>query len=253
MAEYYKTNAIYTELEKYADIPFVWTSGNAWILLYADNTAEVKIVATVLGHSTRRVNKKIKSRIETAQSKAVTLAKAASAIFATIEFDDEATEIDKVTLNGHTATLSELKDWFAKAGLAVKGSATSKAINDAASSAYHKWQRENLGAIKVSDMDLLRLDPDTGGVVEILELKRSFISLENWRPYPVDFQNFNVIENLATRVGVRFTIAYNVRITQPTFRDDASLISLFDYSRKGGARAKGIIPFESFLKGRIPK
>ena len=253
MANYYKTNAIYAELEKCGDIPFVWTSGNAWILLYADNTAHVRLVAFVSGRSTTQAGQGILSRLEAAQSKAVGLDKDAGAAFATIQFDDKAASIDNVDLDGHTVTLGELKDWFAATGLAVKGRTTAKAINDASSSAYHNWQRENLGAIKVSDLDLLRLDPNTGRVVEILELKRSFIPLDKWRPYPEDFPNFNVVSNLAARVGARFTIAYNVRVKQPEFHDDVSRISLFAYSFDDGARALGVVPLDRFLREGTPE
>lgn len=252
MNNYYKTNAIYVELEKRGSVPFVWTSGNAWILLYANSAASVRVVAFVTGKSTTKSGEDQRLRLEAARATAVAMATAAGVPFAAIEFDDEAESIDSVTLNGIAVSLDELKAWFAKAGLPVQGPTTSKTINDASSSAYHNWQRANLGAIKVSDIDLVRLAPKTKAATEIFELKRSFIALEKWKPYTVDYQNFNVLADLATRVGVRLTIAYNVRVTKPVFVDDAARISLFAYSRDAGARSLGEISFDEFLQGKYP-
>ena len=253
MTNYYKGNAIYDELEKLPDLPFIWTSGNAWILLYADNTAVVKVVAFVSGKSTLRANKASRSRLELTHERAIAMAQDAGVASAIIQFDDESATIDSVLLNGNTVSLDELKAWFASVGLPVQGRTTDKAINNASSSAYHDWQRKNLGAIKVSDLDLLRLDAKTGRVVEMFELKRSFIALNKWSPYPADFQNFNVVVNLVDRIAARFTIAYNVRETKPLFRDDASLISRFTYSIKAGARPLGIVSLDRFLREETPE
>jgi hypothetical protein len=251
MTNYYKSNAIYDELERRgAAVPFVWVSGNAWILIYADNTAAVQVVAFVSGKSTMLANAAITLRLGAAKAAAMTLAASAGATFAEIQFNDEEISIDSVLLNKTQITLGELKNWFERAGLDVRGTVTSKAINDASSSAYQNWQRENLGAIKVSDVDLIRLNPKTGGAVEIIELKRSYFSIEKWRPFEVDFANFNVLSNLAARIGAKFTIAYNVRSKSPYFHDDATLISLFSYSRDEGARARGVVSFEQFLSGQ---
>lgn len=252
MPNYYKGNAIYTELEKQGDIPFVWTSENSWILLYGDSTANVKLIAAVQGQSINNADSKTLSRIIDTQIKASELAETARIPFITIEFDDEAEVIDSAKVDGRAISLGELKNRFHKAGLPVTGGSTSKAINKAASSAYHEWQRTNLGAIKVSDIDLMRLDSKKNKVKEIYELKRSYIALEKWRPYPADFPNFDVIEYLISRVDVRFTILYNVRSTSP-FHDDPSRVALFSYSHKGGPKSLGILSFDAFLAEGTPK
>jgi hypothetical protein len=142
-----------------------------------------------------------------------------------------------------------LKGWFASVGLPVSAGAPQKAINSRQSSAYHDWQRGNLGAIKVSDVDLIRLGSDDQTPTEVIELKRSFYPLGSWRPYTQDYPNFNVISDVTGRVGARFTIAYNRRVTNPSFVDDASRLSLFAYSKAGGAQALGEFSFEQFANG----
>jgi hypothetical protein len=85
-------------------------------------------------------------------------------------------------------------------------------------------------------------------IVEVLELKRSFISLETWRPYKADYTNFNVIANVCEPADVRFTIAYNVRTTNPT-RDDPSQLSLFAYE-PSKVSPIGQLSFDDFAAGK---
>lgn len=246
---YYTTNAVYKLLEAHHNEQFVWVSGTAWILLYADNAAQVRAVAFVSGHSMGSADSQIVARLKAAETAANTLAEVAQLPFAVIKFDDRAASIDRVELNGNSIELPALKAWFSKIGLPVNAGATQKEINSAESSAYHSWQRNNLGSIKVSDVDLIRIDAGAKSVTELIELKRSFYSLEQWKPYRQDFDNFNVVANLAIRIGAKFTIAYNQRVTKPEFRDDASRLSLFSYSMSNGPQTLGMVTFDQFVKG----
>jgi len=173
--------------------------------------------------------------------------------FLQVIFDDMAPEIGNVYLTSPAMSLSselslgELKETFHSLGLPVKSAVTSKAINSAASSAYHDWQRANLGSIRVTDLDLFRLQPDTRKVTEIIELKRSFYSLEKWRPFAQDFVNFDLIEVLGNLNNIPFTIAYNVRSKSPFF-DDPSQLSLFSYKSGVGATQLGVVTFASFCE-----
>lgn len=181
--DYYKTNAIYLELEKRNDVQFIWVSGNAWILLYADNSSTVRVLAFVTGFSVCNLNGPSQERLGRARKIALMLAETAGIKITFIEFDDKAESIVNVKQDSNLQSLEELKQWFRAAGLPVSGATTTKAINDASSSAYQYWQRANLGAIKVSDLDLLRIDHTSGKVVDLYELKRSFITFEAWKPY----------------------------------------------------------------------
>jgi hypothetical protein len=245
---YYTTNAVYQELEKYYDGSFVWTSGSAWILLYSDSAASVKALVFVSGNSSHGLNSEADARLLAAEAVARKLAIAGGVPFATILFDDVAVEIDHVQLDTRLVTLSELKNWFFDKGLDVKTGSTGKAINSQESSAYHNWQRANLGAISVTDIDLIRLNDDRKRVIQLIELKRSFYSLSKWSPYPADFSNFNAIESLASRVDAEFLIVYNVRYKNP-WLDDASSLSIFSYSESGGPVSLGVKSINDFRIG----
>ena len=245
---YYTTNAVYQELEKYYDGSFVWASGSAWILLYSDKSASVKALVFVSGKSSHGLNSETDSRLLAAEGAARKLAVTGGVPYATILFDDLAVEIDHVQLDTRAVTLSELKNWFFDKGLDVKTGSTRKAINSRESSAYHNWQRANLGAISVTDIDLIRFDDKRLRIIQLIELKRSFYSLSKWSPYPVDFSNFNAIESLASRVDADFLIVYNVRHRDP-WHDDASSLSIFSYSENGGPVSQGVKSINDFRIG----
>ena len=255
--QYYDTNDVYERLQAYGpDVPFVWVSGNAWIVAYADAGEVMRILAFVTGRSTDSANGDELTRLQSARRVAGRLANAANVPFADIWFDDTVDEIDSVRLNGTEINLTGLRRWFAGSGLPVNDSAPAKSINRQASSAYHDWQRAHLGTIKVTDIDLLRMDRTTDRIEAIYELKRSYIGLDQWKPFPDDFTNFNIASGLATAVGARFRIVYNVfhREDRGTGRprvDDASQVSTFSYSRSEGGttRLLGTMNFEDFVAG----
>ena len=243
---YYKGNAVYDALEKRCDPRFLWVSGNAWILLYADRSANARVLALVTGISTSRASGYEQERLVRARNIVPVLARKAGIVHTFIEFDDTEATIKEVIQDGQRKSLEELKQWCANVGLAVAGGSTNKAINDASSSAYHKWQREYLGAIKVSDIDLLRIDPSSEKIIEICELKRSFIDINIWKPYPIDFVSFDVVANFARQINAHFSIVYNVRQTKPIFCDDAATVSVFSYSKISGSIKVGVMVFEDF-------
>ena len=258
---YYTTNNFYERLQAYGpDVPFVWVSGNAWILAYADAGEVVRVLAFVTGRSTDSADGDELERLQSARTVARQLAYSVKVPFADIWFDDTVGEIDSVRLNGAEIDLAGLRQWFADSRLPVNNSAPDKSINRQASSAYHGWQREHLGAaIKVTDIDLLRMDRTADQIEAIYELKRSSTGLDQWSPYQQDFTNFSIVLGIATAVGARFRIVYNVYHLEdrqtglPRF-DDASRVSTFSYSRTGGGttRRLGIMDFEDFVAARAP-
>ena len=242
---YYKTNAVYKLLESEQTHPFVWVSGNAWMLVYGDQTAVPKALVLAFGKSWA-LQKEV---IQTAKNIA---ARSGIPLFF-VKFDDGAQSIDKVGFGRPgeqpvELSLDQLKDEFQKIGLPVKNGACGKVVNDATSSAYHNWQRSSLGSIKVTDIDLVRLGLD-GSPIEAIELKRSFYSLQDWKPYPDDFVNFNLLLSVCKKTGMEVTIAYNVRQTKPVFKDDASRFTLFSYSAPNLPVKIGQFSYSDFLMG----
>lgn len=231
-------------LERTEGHPFRWVAGNAWTLIYGDNQSNPLVCALVAGKSWS-FQKEIFSLVKR-------ISDVSGLPMVHIEFDDRRPEIENVlaSINGaefKTFELADLRDLFASFGLPVKSGKVSKSINDASSSAYHNWQRQNLGNISVSDIDLFR--KSVGSVrAELIELKRSYISLDNWKPFPADYTNFNLLLAVARLCSLEFSIAYNVRHKNP-FHDDATRFSIFRYNQESLPRSVGIYTQDEFIRG----
>lgn len=243
---YYTTNAIYNKLHQVGNHNFIWTSGNAWTLVYCDSAGHPKLIALVHGSSwieqptiIHAINfLSLKSKIPLIR----------------IQFNDVDQQILSVdvivnSLSGtYTSfTLEELKKHFSSMGLPVNNGICGKYLNDKISSSYHKWQRSALGSIKVSDIDLIRVD-QSGNPTEILELKRSYIPLDKWTPYRDDFANFNALLKICLACQIKMYIAYNLRTKTP-FLDDPSNISLFSYQVQNTPKHIDIVTFNDFKQG----
>ena len=241
---YYQSNAVYQKLEMIRSHPFMWVSGNAWTLVYGDRDSNPLVFALVAGRSWNP-QPEIRSLIKR-------ISDVTGLPWVQIYFDDTAEEIDSVDFSLgegpiNRMSLLSLRDFLRDLGLPTSSGATSKALNDAASSAYHNWQRANLGAITVSDIDLFRKKTELVSA-EFIELKRSYIALDRWNPYPQDFPNFQLIFNVSRLCGIPMTIAYNVREKNP-FRDNAEILSLFSYGDIVPPRHIGHFTFPQFFAG----
>lgn len=244
---YYKSNAIYEEIERLGFKQFLVPAGNSWFLIYGDSRCNPVVIVFVFGYSVLGNTE----YLERASFVLSTISLKSGIPYLKISFDDSIREINSVNLESRSGigeiTLSELKDIFFELGLPVKQGLCQKAINDASSSAYHNWQRQNLGQIVVADMDLFRLN-DHGFPEEIIELKRSYIPLNNWTPFRQDYANFNLLTKVTYRCSCLFHILYNLRTKTPWF-DDPSIITLFSYSESLGANKLGQYTFQQFVDG----
>ena len=241
MPTYYKTNAIVQRVAAESPPRLAWPNPSSWQLLYGTKDSTPVTLVLVRGDDASHgpIEGYVRQMAATAQLPIVDLT-----------FDDDAAEVTSVRLRdaaGQYAdtSLDELKARFAALGLPVTAGGPSKAVNRMTSSAYHDWQRQSLGAITVSDLDLVRIGPGAT-VVEVVELKRSFISLDRWRPYRQDFANFNLLAAFCEPTGARLTIAFN-RYEPPS--DDTSRISLFRYTPPGSPSQIGVVSFDEFVAG----
>lgn len=242
--EYYKTNAICESIKKLNLDCFLVPNGNSWFLVYGDSSCVPKVVVFVYGCSVSRDT----GYLRRAENGLSYISSRNGIPLVSISFDDSIAEVTTVTLidREHTneISLDELKNYFSSLGLPVKNGLCKKAINDARSSAYHSWQRENLGSIVVADIDLIRLGEDFNPM-EIIELKRSYLPLNQWAPFRADYANFDLLSRLAIENSCVFLILYNLRIKNPWF-DDPSVVTLFNYRKSRGPEKIGEYNFQDF-------
>ncbi len=131
-----------------------------------------------------------------------------------------------------------------------KGAAV-KQINKQSSSSYHDWQRMALGgSITVSDLDLFRLDGD-GNVIEVIEIKRSRVALNRWKPYAQDYDNFRLLGRFVAASGVPLTISYHLYSAGPLRKEDTRELTLWrvGVESRDLVTALGRVGFASFVRG----
>lgn len=248
MSIYYNDNAIYKKLRNYNSEKFIWVSGNAWLLIYGDQYSTPKLLAFVTTKTFCHQN------LYSKHIKIITLSRKLNIPFLNISFDDESDNIEYVRIQDnssnewHDITLQKLKDIFKSFGIPVNNNPCYKAVNDKQSSAYHDWQRNNLGSITVSDIDLMRVNGDK--IEEIIELKRSYYEFDKWLPFSNDYPNFNLTLNLCNKVEIpKFTILYNIRKKNP-FEDRPDPVMLFNYHNKNQYNKIGVFSFDDFYYGK---
>ena len=249
--QYYTGNAIYNYInENYLD--YFFCTKDSWTLIYGDANTHPTLLAFV--SEVDDLSSAI-SDLEINQSEnAKKIADNLKLPFIFIRFQKRTDKLF-VSLNGKKGIINyqKLKDIFIKFGVCNNGT-PSKPVNKYSSSPYHDWQRYNLGKITVSDLDLVKFEQDE--VVEIIELKRSHIPLENWLPYKDDFSNFQLIINsiLNSNKNINFRIYYNLFTNDGSGGrvEDISLIKVFTLSKSDNNELK-IIPNGTFSPEELLK
>ena len=235
------------------DGPFVFPGDKAWIFVYSNRdpirTLAVAFVVTGLADPADEVELR---RLNSARQVARVLADACNASFGEIRFVSDGNGITELRLNEVLLSDDELRNWFAGCGLQVNQGRVEKPVNLRMASSFSQWQRDNLGGIIVTDIDLVRTRVSDGGVELIYELKRSHYSLENWSPFSSDFPNFNVLSQVASAAGAKFRILYNVMSRGVGGRgrvDNASQVALFSYPPSSSL---GVMRFDNFVDRVAP-
>ena len=248
---YYTGNAIYNYInEKCLD--YFFCTKDSWTLIYGDANSNPKLLAFV--SEVDDLSSDI-SVLEIKQSEnAEKIADNLNLPFIFIRFQKKSDNLF-VSLNGKQGIINyqKLKELFIEFGVSNNGT-PSKPVNQYSSSPYHDWQRNNLGKITVSDLDLVKFEQDE--VVEIIELKRSKISLEKWFPYEDDYPNFQLIINsiLNSNKIINFRIYYNLFTNDGSGSrvEDISLIKVFTLSKSDNNELK-IIPNGTFSPEELLK
>ncbi len=250
---YYKTNALYEALQSAGASHFKFVVGDAWQLVYGDNQCNPLLLVFAKGVPSEQLNSQLPDEDLEAAKLFRHCSEKTRLPLAVVKFPVDTEEVKEVRFTTgtefETISMQDLSARYGRYGLPVSDTATDKYLNDKTSSAYHNWQRQSLGREPtVSDIDLWKLDND-GNPQIILELKRSFISLEKWEPFRDDYRNFCLISNLCNAAGISFLITYNIMVKEPQFKDDPAQIALFDidFSKTPPITKRSIVTFEEFL------
>lgn len=254
MRRYYQGNALYDYIVSNKIDRYTFVAGNMWQLVYGDNSCQPKMLVVVSGVDENGWGAFSENEITAfRQLNQLSLQHQLPCFLLQFKaFGDAFDEVNLCTsvdqLDFLHLTPAELQDLFNDHGLTVNDQQATKYLNDKASSAYHKWQRDTLGSdITVSDIDLWIHKNQK--LFAVCELKRSKIALEKWKPYRDDFKNFRLIHNLIYP-EYKFFIIYNLRVPSP-FLDDISRLKVFevDFSQDDPVRYVDTYPVERLIAG----
>lgn len=130
-----------------------------------------------------------------------------------------------------------LYEEYLQRNLILRGTYEGKPFNSKASSFYHIWQSKKRFKGGVTDIDLLRLG-DKGDLIELIEIKRSKISINSWNPYYNDRGGYEILDNFCRSEGLEFTIVYYLFSTKDSIEDISKIVVMkkqkgFSFTRRG--------------------
>jgi hypothetical protein len=252
---FYSGTVLYDELARSGEGRFIWVSGDAWCLVYGDADASPKLAVFVEAVREDDVAARMARDRKAVRDAFFRLATAAGLPRLHVRFLVDSS-LDRVWLVDDERVqeeipLQELASQFARAGVPVSEGAAIKQINKQSSSSYHDWQRMALGgSITVSDLDLFRLDGD-GNVIEVIEIKRSRIALDRWKPYAQDYDNFLLLGRFLAASGVPLTISYHLYSAGPPRKEDTRELTVWRVSVESRelVTALGQVDLATFVRG----
>ena len=214
---------------------YFFSAKNSWLLLYGKKEGQVpepRLLAFVC-----EVNDDYGCTAEQKKSfyDAVIVSKELNLPLLAIRFKKNCNTV-AVTEKGvptRLITYPELKEKFQKEyNVIPEAEHGNKDINAYSSSSYHDWQRQALGGIVVTDLDLVKIDRHNETIEKIFELKRSRTFVNYWTPYPEDYMNFGLIINtiIASKKNIPFCLLYNrYEMIDGNRIDDISKLSSFSF------------------------
>lgn len=229
---YYKSNALYDYIIKNKINKFEFASSNIWQLVYGDSNCNPKLLVIVSGVNQANLDSPPSDEEKKAAYRIMQLSELTNIPRFFIRFPIDVpmkniNKYDSISKAFKTITMNELANLYLKFGLPINNSSTKKYLNTQYSSAYHNWQRDSLGQNPViSDIDLLSCNMQNE-ITGIYELKRSFIDINKWNPFPEDYPNFKLLGNLLNRTNIPLKIVYNMRTKSP-WNDNIQTLKIFN-------------------------
>lgn len=206
----YSGNKIYEYIRENDLQEYFFLAGNHWMLIYGDRDGIPKVFAYVnmVDNLSSSPSTNEKSIMKTCSI----IAEQLNLPFIWVRYANNSNVVQfyhdgETTL--FTLSYDQLRECFESYGIVESGT-PKKPVNQYTSSKYHDWQRNNLGRITVTDIDLIKFFGDQ--IEAIIELKRSKYSLDRWTPYTNDYPNFALTINAIVLSGkdIPFYLYYNL-------------------------------------------
>lgn len=258
--EYYKGNAIYDYFNKTSDNRFKFACANQWQIVYGNLNCQPKLLLAISGLNSTEIETPRsldKEKIIFEPLKEIHRLTGIPLIL--LRFDINKEEINEVFIVDYANNqrslqrikINDLSSFLEKFDLPIiKNTSTTKYLNDKTSSAFHNWQRANLGAkLQVSNLDLIKFSP-SNKISDIYELKRSYYDLNRWEPFPADFNNFKLLWNLCKSSNINLHILYNQKTRNPV-DDKIDVLKIYNIpinSQAFGINKGNIIKLQDFIK-----
>lgn len=231
MQNFYSGNAIYRLLDSAQN--FKYTTENSWILVYGSRECEPKVILLLSAYENELYESKTLRQEESEIMIYVEqLSKKSGVPMLYVRFNKDSTKtIDvQIMINGRfkKINMDEYTDILTSFGIVKNNTNCKKPINSKASNVYHLWQINCGLDITTSDIDLIKIN-DNMDIIDVYELKRSTIKMDEWEPYSNDFNNFILLSKLLSKCKINFYILFNEYHKNP-FYDDISLFKLYEVS-----------------------
>lgn len=218
----YSTNAIYEYLKANPGLnnQYLYIQDGNWVLVYGNENAVPKLFLIVT-----RMEDNLDSPLSDFETQAKALLSDQGLPIRILRFKEGS--FSKVVAISNSHNIEEISiiqtaelynSLFSEYGLSSTANIATKAVNDATSSTFHVWQRSFLsGGLIISDVDLIVYNA-ANTILRIYELKRSFIALNNWRPYEADYPNFRLLRR-AFPLNIPLVIIFNLYQGTPRVED----------------------------------
>lgn len=228
MSKFYTGNAIYNLIESTQN--FKYTSDNLWLLVYGDRKCEPKIIICLSGYSKEEYKNETLNEKELEMFYyANQISKKSKVPFLYVRFNKDDNSLKEVVIieteKFKTISLEDYINILIKTGIQKHNQSSKKPINSKASNVYHLWQINSGLDIITSDIDLMYVNSGME-IKNVYELKRSYITMDKWKPYPADYNNFILLSKLFIPCDINFYIMFNQYYKDP-YKDDIRLVKLF--------------------------
>lgn len=228
MTKYYKGNSIYELIESTHN--FRYASDDLWILVYGNRECDPKVILLLSEYSENEFESEtLKTKESEIMIYTEQISHRSGVPFLYVRFNKDASQLKevKIMMSGkfRSISLEEYTNILVGYGIQKDNLVSKKPINSHASNVYHLWQINSGLDIITSDIDLMHINSNMD-ITDVYELKRSYIDINKWEPFPADFNNFILLSKLFNKSNINFYIMFNQYHKLP-YVDDIKVVKLY--------------------------